>query len=255
MYKSEMWECQRQERDNAHTIIDWIAKITKERARIMDARSEADDKARAGAAGLDELAAQADEDDDEDDDDGSDIGELMPKKINLILETIPFLGLMQAPQRTFTNATASATANYSFKTNANSFASNSSHSSRAAATVNQGSSSYKPIRPSSLGQARHGSTGSNLNKLPLSLLDIAFMPPLQAATSGQALDEKDVPDSEEADDDDMKQKPSAPAVKVEAEEEGASDSQASDEFKAKQGDEPDVALDKLYLSDDDIDDF
>jgi hypothetical protein len=260
MYKSEMWECQRHERDNAHMIIDWIASITKERARIMDARSEADDSARGAGVGVDDDAdLDADPEDGEDKDDGADIGELMPKKINLILEIIPFLGLMQAPQRTFTNASSAASANSSFRPNANSSASGSSHSFRGAAGVGGSSSNgFKLARPSSLGQPRLASAGVNLNKLPSALLDIAFMPPLQVASSGQALNEKDVPDSEEADEDDMKQKPSAPAVKVEKEEEtegGTSDPQASDESSLKQGEEPDVALDKLYLSDDDIDDF
>ena len=76
------------------------------------------------------------------------------------------------------------------------------------------------------------------------LLEIAFMPPPAAGlpNTQTALNEKDVVDEDEADED---EKPTAPAVKVEEDDEHVRDSQQED----------DVPVDKLYLSDDDIGEF
>jgi hypothetical protein len=153
--------------------------------------------------------------------------DLLPKRLVLQLETIPYLGLMQAPQKSFLAALAPSSSS--------------------------GNPFKQPKPPSSLGHAVTSS--DNRPKLSAKLLEIAmfpvpaFMKPPNPEERTfkirEALNEKDVPDDNEAEEDEMKQKPTAPAVKLEEDDDA--------EYPATQEEEP--SNQKMYLSDDDIGDF
>lgn len=154
--------------------------------------------------------------DDEEVEAGS-LPELLPSKGYLHLELLPFLGLIQSPQRAIP----------------------------AKANSNGGQGLFtkpkKPAEQMSLGL----SPLLQAMKLKKELLDIAFMPPAKLESGLTALGEKEDLDADEDSGDDRNSKPTAPAVKVESEEED--------------GDQPDsdgeMEEEKLYLSDDDIEDF
>lgn len=112
----------------------------------------------------------------------------------------------------------------------------------------------QPRPPSSFGKA--ASHPDPKTKLSSKLLEIAMFPVpayLQPPNpddrtfrTREALNEKDVPDDDEAEEDEMKRKPVAPAVKVEEDEDAA---------YAQMDAEDEPSVNKLYLSDDDIGDF
>ena len=136
------------------------------------------------------------------------------------LEILPFLGLIQVPKHSFTAFQSSIS-----NTNSNPFKMPASY----ATTPSTSSAPHVQVR----------------NKLSKALLDIAFIHPPDAQISGKsALNEKDVPDSQEANED---EKPIAPAIKFEH------DEQKEWEVQAEQ--EEGVTLEKLYLSDDDIGEY
>lgn len=154
--------------------------------------------------------------------------DLLPKRLLLQLETIPYLGLMQAPQKSFL------------------------------AALSPSSSSENPFKqPKALSSLGHAVPPSdNRPKLSAKLLDIAmfpvpaFMKPSnpdeRTFKTREALNEKDVPDDDEAEEDDeMKRKPTAPAVKIEQD----------DDAEYNVAHEEDPLNQKMYLSDDDIGDF
>lgn len=191
MYKSEVWEAQRKQRDNMHSITDWTAAMTKANLSFADTHNPENESS--------DLAA---------------LPELLPSKLYLHLELLPYLGLIQAPQRSFGSAQAAPGLFSKAKKAPNGAESSSSAMSQA----------------------------MKLNKI---LLDIAFMPPAKTDTLPTALGEKEDLDASEGSDDEMKRKPTAPAVKVESSEDEAQQEEQEDEEEA----------DKLYLSDDDIEDF
>lgn len=166
MFKSEIWDVLKRMRENDDVQADWRSRI-----------------GRANVAGLNTS------------DEAS--GDLLPKKSLWQLEMLPFVGLLQAPHRTFTNMSSTETAPFA------------SASSRAAHAHVPGA-----------------------YKLDKKLLDIAFFPK-NVIGGSEALDERDVVEDQED------ERVVAPAVKMEDE---------NDE-------EEELPVAKLYLSDDDIDDF
>lgn len=98
-------------------------------------------------------------------------------------------------------------------------------------------------------------TSDHRPKLPAKLVEIAMFPvptylkppnpEERTFRTREALNEKDVPDDDEAEEDDMKRKPVAPAVKVEED----------DDAEYQEAQEAEPANQKMYLSDDDIADF
>jgi hypothetical protein len=143
------------------------------------------------------------------------VSELLPSKSYLHLELLPYLGLMQAPQRSI-GSSAAATGLFN-----------------------------KPKKLTNGTDAITTSPHTQAMKLSKALLDVAFMPPAKIDALPTALGEKEDLDAAEGSDDEMKRKPSAPAVKMEFSE----DDDAAEEPEDEQ------EVEKLYLSDDDIEDF
>ena len=86
-----------------------------------------------------------------------------------------------------------------------------------------------------------GRASTRIDKLDQALLEVALFPPVAVIAAKSALNDREVVDDESED-----EKPVMPAVKVEQ----------SDEFdEGHEEHEDDLAVDKLYLSDDDIDSF
>lgn len=86
-----------------------------------------------------------------------------------------------------------------------------------------------------------GRASTCIDKLDQALLEVALFPPAAVIAAKSALNDREVVDDESED-----EKPVMPAVKVEQ----------SDEFdEGHEEHEDDLAVDKLYLSDDDIDSF
>lgn len=124
----------------------------------------------------------------------------------------------------------------------------------AEASTSASSNPFKQPKTPATTQSRTG-TADPMSKLSLKLLDIAMFPvpaylkppnlDERSFRAREALNEKDVPDDDEAEEDEMNKKPVAPAIKVE--EDGDS------EYNEKDLEE--TTTTKLYLSDDDISEF
>lgn len=169
MFKSEIWDVLRRSRENSDLIGDWTTRVGRANSAMMDSSPE-------------------------------NAGDLLPKKALWQLEMLPFIGLMQDPQKSFSSVAMS------------------------------GSASRLHASP---GAARsHVSPSCWLDK---KLLEVAFFPKIVTGAN-EALNENDVVEEQE------EERVIAPAVKVENEE---------TVYSA----EEDLPVAKLYLSDDDIDEF
>lgn len=145
------------------------------------------------------------------------LSELLPSKHYLHLELLPYLALIQAPSRT--------------------------PASSAQTHRSGGRGLFGKAGKSSDTTEQRQSPLLRAMKLNKGLLDVASMPPAKLDSGPTALGEKEDLDVPEGSDDEMKRKPAAPAVKLESDEEEAGEI------------EEEMEVDKLYLSDDDIEDF
>lgn len=215
MYKSEIWEVQRKARDNADRVGDWIMLSMKCHGSTEEGEGEHDWHLFKPPFFL-----MTD-----------DLIELLPKRVLLQLELLPFMGLIQAPHKSFLAA-----------------------ANNVRPTGAEGSLFKRPQVPNSVAGVKAAMTPPW--KLSSNLLELAMFPPptfmappsqdFRSERGREALNEKDIPDDAEAEEDDMKLKPSAPAIKVDT---------SRDTNEDNQDETAEAALNSLYISDDDIGDF